>query len=75
MPLDLNPPDSIYVGDFRGFVEGITWTINQYEVFLTLYLTEYALSVVAQSWNQVSPLEAWNTVSGTLDWANAQVVA
>ena len=75
MPLDLNPPDSIYIGDFRGFVEGITWTINQYEVFLTLYLTEYALSVVAQNWSQVSALEAWNTVSGTLDWANAQVVA
>jgi hypothetical protein len=75
MPLELNPPDSIYEGDFQGFVEGITWTINQYEVFLTLYLTEYALSVVAQNWNQVSPSEAWNTVSGTLDWANARVVA
>ena len=75
MPLEINPPDSIYTGDFRGFVESISWTINQYEVFLTLYLTEYALSVVAQNWNQVSPLEAWNTVSGTLDWANAQVVA
>lgn len=75
MPLEINPPDTIYQNNFAGFVEGITWTINQYEVFLTLYLTEYALSVLAQNWNQVSPLEAWNTVSGTLDWANAQVVA
>ena len=75
MPLSINPPDTIYVGNFNGFVEGINWTINQNEVFLTLYLTEYALSVVSQNWNQVSPLEAWNTVSGTLDWANARVVA
>jgi hypothetical protein len=75
MPLEINPPDTIYENNFAGFVEGITWTINQYEVFLTLYLTEYALSVLAQNWNQVSPLEAWNTVSGTLDWAEAQVVA
>jgi hypothetical protein len=75
MPLEINPPDSIYEGNFRGFVESINWTINQYEVFLTLYLTEYALSVLAENWSQVSPLEAWNTVSGTLDWANAQVVA
>lgn len=75
MPLSINPPDTIYVGNFNGFVEGINWTINQNEVFLTLYLTEYALSVVAQNWNQVSPLEAWNTVSGTLDWVNARVVA
>ena len=75
MPLEINPPDTIYENNFAGFVEGITWTINQYEVFLTLYLTEYALSVLSQNWNQVSPLEAWNTVSGTLDWAEAQVVA
>lgn len=75
MPLEINPPNTIYENNFAGFVEGITWTINQYEVFLTLYLTEYALSVLAQNWNQVSPLEAWNTVSGTLDWAEAQVVA
>ena len=75
MPLEINPPDTIYENNFAGFVEGINWTINQKEVFLTLYLTEYALSVLAQNWNQVSPLEAWNTVSGTLDWAEAQVVA
>jgi hypothetical protein len=75
MPLEINPPDTIYENNFAGFVEGITWTINQYEVFLTLYLTEYALSVLSQNWSQVSPLEAWNTVSGTLDWAEAQVVA
>jgi hypothetical protein len=75
MPLEINPPDTIYQNNFAGFVEGITWTINQYEVFLTLYLTEYALSVLAQNWNQVSPLEAWNTVSGTLTWVDAQVVA
>ena len=75
VPLEINPPNTIYENNFAGFVEGISWTINQYEAFLTLYLTEYALSVLAQNWNQVSPLEAWNTVSGTLDWAEAQVVA
>ena len=75
MPLEINPPDTIYENNFAGFVEGINWTINQNEAYLTLYLTEYALSVLAQNWDQVSPLEAWNTVSGTLDWANAQVVA
>ncbi len=52
MPLEINPPDTIYENNFAGFVEGITWTINQYEVFLTLYLTEYALSVLE---GEISP--------------------
>ncbi len=35
MPLEINPPDTIYENNFAGFVEGITWTINEKEVFLT----------------------------------------
>jgi hypothetical protein len=76
MPVQIdNIPNSIYGGAFLGFVEGWTWDISRVEAFLTMYLTEYALSVLAQNWGQVNASETWATVSPTLDWANAQVVA
>lgn len=76
MPIQIDYlPNSIYQGAFLGFVEGWTWDISRVEAFLTMNLTEYALSVLAQNWGQVNATETWASVSPTLDWANAQVVA
>jgi hypothetical protein len=79
MPIQIdNIPNSIYGGAFLGFVEGWVWDISRVEAFLTLYLTEYALSVLAQNWSQVyagqtysqlDPIE-WGDVDPTVQWFN-----
>jgi hypothetical protein len=68
-------PSSIYPGTFAGFVEGFTWTINRNELFLTLNVSEYALSQLEMNWLQVPPTLAWEDVSAPLEWQEARVVA
>lgn len=68
-------PTSIYPNIFTGFVEGFTWTINRNELFLTLNVSEYALSQLAMNWSQVPPALEWADVSATLEWQEARVVA
>lgn len=75
-PIQINGlPSSIYVGNFIGFVEGFTWTINRNELFLTLNLSEYALSQLQMNWDQVPATIAWEDVNATLQWQEARVVA
>jgi hypothetical protein len=68
-------PSSIFPGTFAGFVEGFTWTINRNELFLTLNVSEYALSQLQMNWLQVPPALEWADVSATLEWQEARVVA
>lgn len=68
-------PTSIFDGTFAGFVEGFTWTINRNELFLTLNVSEYALSQLEMNWLQVPPALTWADVSATLEWQEARVVA
>jgi hypothetical protein len=68
-------PASIYPGGFVGFVEGYTWTINENELFLTLNVSEYALSQLEMNWFQVPPTVEWQDVEATLEWQEARVVA
>jgi hypothetical protein len=68
-------PNSIFFGFFAGFVEGFTWTINRNELFLTLNVSEYALSQLEQNWLQVNPALTWADVSATLQWQEARAVA
>jgi hypothetical protein len=68
-------PSSIFPGTFAGFVEGFTWTINRNELFLTLNVSEYALSQLEMNWLQVPPTLEWQDVSATLEWQEARVVA
>jgi hypothetical protein len=68
-------PTSIYPETFSGFVEGFTWTINRNELFLTLNISEYALSQLQMNWSQVPPTLEWQDVSATLEWQEARVVA
>jgi hypothetical protein len=68
-------PSSIFFGNFAGFVEGFTWTINRNELFLTLNVSEYALSQLEVNWLQVPATLAWDDVSATLEWQEARVVA
>jgi hypothetical protein len=68
-------PLSIYPAGFGGFVEGFTWTINRNELFLTLNVSEYALSQLAMNWLQVPPTLEWQQVIATTEWQEARVVA
>jgi hypothetical protein len=68
-------PTSVYPQTFSGFVEGYTWTINRNELFLTLNISEYALSQLQMNWSQVPPTLEWQNVSATLEWQEARVVA
>lgn len=68
-------PTSIYPETFSGFVEGFTWTISRNELFLTLSVSEYALSQLQMNWTQVPPTIEWADVSATLEWQEARAVA
>jgi len=60
---------------FPGFVEGWTFKAAYNELAITLNLSPLAYSLQAMKWEQVSAAEAWNTITGSLTWETALVVA
>jgi hypothetical protein len=75
-PLNIiNLPANMVNGEFQGFVEGWTWTASLNQLNLTLNVSPLAFSLQAFRWNSVPATESWNTISPTLDWLNATIVA
>jgi hypothetical protein len=75
-PLNItNLPDQISGGEFEGYVEGWRWSTRFNELFLTINLSPVAFSQVAMRWNTTPITEAWNTLSNTLTWEYATIVA
>jgi hypothetical protein len=75
-PLNIiNLPANMVDGEFQGFVEGWTWTASLNQLNLTLNVSPIAFSLQAFRWNSVPATEYWNTISPTLDWLNATIVA
>jgi len=75
-PLNIqNLPSQISTGAFEGYVEGWSWTTRFNELFLTINLSPVAFSQVAMRWNTVPVTEQWDTLSTTLTWENATIVA
>jgi hypothetical protein len=70
-----NLPANMVNGEFQGFVEGWTWTASLNQLNLTLNVSPIAFSLQAFRWNSVPATETWNTISPTLDWLNATIVA
>jgi hypothetical protein len=68
-------PTQIQNGSFEGYVEGWSWSTGFNELFLTINLSPVNFSQVAMRWNTVPIDEAWNTISATIDWANADIIA
>ena len=60
---------------FQGFVEGWRFSAGYNSLAIDLYVTPIAYSLDAFRWNDVPASERWNTLSPTLDWLNATVVA
>jgi len=76
LPLDIeNLPLNIADGRYQGFVEGWTWTTRFNALDLTVIVSPVAYSLQAFRWNSVPVTETWNTLSPTLDWNNATIVA
>jgi hypothetical protein len=76
LPLDItNLPSNILGGSFQGFVEGWTFRAGYNSLEVTLNVSPVAFSLQAFRWNNVPATETWNTISPTLDWLNATIVA
>jgi hypothetical protein len=75
-PLNIqNLPAQISLGEFEGYVEGWSWSTRFNELFLTINLSPVSFSQVAMRWNTTPITEAWNTLSPTLTWEYATIVA
>jgi len=76
MPLAIaDLPLNMSAGTYLGFVEGWTFQAAYNEISVALNLSPLAYSLQAMQWQDVSVAEAWNTISGILDWEHALVVA
>jgi hypothetical protein len=76
LPLDIEDlPLNIAEGRYQGFVEGWTWTSRFNALDLTVIVSPVAFSLQAFRWNSVPVTETWLTISPTLDWNNATIVA
>jgi hypothetical protein len=76
LPLNItNLPSNISNGVFQGFVEGWTFSAGYNSLYLTLTVSPTAYSLQSTRWNGVSALETWNTLSPTLEWIDATIVA
>ena len=68
-------PLNMASGTYLGFVEGWTWRASYNAVSVTALLSPLAFSLQAMQWQDVAIAEQWNTISGSLNWADALVVA
>jgi hypothetical protein len=76
LPIDIEDlPTNIAGGRYQGFIEGWTWTSRFNQLDLTIIVSPVAYSLQAFKWENVPVTETWNTISTTLDWNNATIVA
>jgi hypothetical protein len=68
-------PGNMVNGRFQGFVEGWTFRAGFNRLDLTLNVSPTAFSLQSIQWDDVSVAETWNTLSITLDWNSAIIVA
>ena len=68
-------PANMVNGRFQGFVEGWTFRAGYNRLDLTLNVSPTAFSLQSMQWDDVSVAETWNTLSNTLDWNEAIIVA
>jgi hypothetical protein len=70
-----NLPLNMSSGTFQGFVEGWSFQASYNQLSVTLLLSPLAYSLQAMAWDDVPITETWSSVSPTLDWQNATIVA
>ena len=75
-PINLtNLPLNMSAGTFQGFIEGWRFSASYNELAITLLLSPLAFSLQAMRWNDVPIVETWSSVSPTLTWEYATIVA
>lgn len=75
MPVNITELPTNMGLNFQGFVEGWRFSAGYNSLAIDLYVTPIAYSLDAFRWNDVPASERWNTVSSTLTWLEATVVA
>ena len=75
MPVNISDLPANMGTAFQGFVEGWRFSAGYNSLAVDLYMTPVAYSLQAQKWEDVNVAETWNTVSPTLSWLNATLVA
>jgi hypothetical protein len=76
LPLNITDlPNNMINGGFQGFVEGWAWRASYNRLDLILNLSPTAFSIIATQWEDVNGAETWNTLSNTLEWLDATIVA
>jgi hypothetical protein len=70
-----NLPLNMSSGTFQGFVEGWSFNASYNQLSVTLLLSPLAYSLQAMRWNDVPITETWSSVSPTLNWESATIVA
>ena len=76
MPVSISDlPLNMVAGNFLGFVEGWSFQAAYNEISVTLNLSPLGYSLQAMKWIDVSVLEKWNTITPSMTWATALVVA
>jgi hypothetical protein len=70
-----NLPLNMASGTFQGFVEGWSFQASYNQLSVTLLLSPLAYSLQAMRWNDVPITETWASVSPTLEWQYATIVA
>jgi hypothetical protein len=68
-PIEIdNLPIAIKNTTYRGFVEGYTFSINRYQMSLTLTTSDYTYSVTPTRWQDVPAALIWSAVGPTIQW-------
>jgi hypothetical protein len=75
MPVTINNLPNNMGTRFQGFVEGWQFQAGINSLTLSMYLTPTEFSLQAMKWDDVSGAETWNTLSNTLIWDDAFIVA
>jgi hypothetical protein len=72
-PLEItNLPNNMFEGTFSGFIEGISFRANPSSVDITLYVSPIDFSLIATTWEIVTPPSLiWTGVNATLTWNKA----
>jgi hypothetical protein len=75
MPVTINDLPINMGSKFQGFVEGWQMQAGINSLTISMYLTPTEFSLQAMKWDDVSGAETWNTISNTLIWDDAFIVA
>jgi hypothetical protein len=69
-PVQINSlPLAIKNTTYRGFVEGYSFSINQYQMVMNLATTDYTYSMTPTRWQDVSAALIWSAVGSTVQWS------